>query len=367
MKKNQDFLIVFIKAICAYIENNYNDNYDYYRYGKIKFINKIKISIYVILLKNGLITKNKFKIIESLILKNIEDFDWLFKTLNDEESKIILIDLLAYRCLGYKHVKLPLNNNLYWENIKKIEANEDKNDYLESGVKNWNLNKIDISFLNYPIKGYFMAGSIMNCFVLEQYKAVTENKIIEVEPGDIVIDAGACWGDTSLYFANKAGIKGKVYGYEFIPHNMDIFNTNIKLNPELEKRITLVNNAVWNISGLKVFYQDKGPGSIVEIEKFNNATGEVLTLSIDDLAMKEQIGKINFIKMDIEGAELNALKGAVSTLNKDKPKLAISIYHNLSDFYTIPQFIDSLNIGYKFIIRHFTINAEETVLFAWVD
>ena len=68
--------------------------------------------------------------------------------------------------------------------------------------------------------------------------------------------------------------------------------------------------------------------------------------------------------MDIEGSELAALLGAEKTLCKFRPTLAVSVYHNLSDFWTIPRFVESLNLGYKFYLRHFTIHAEETVLFA---
>jgi hypothetical protein len=70
--------------------------------------------------------------------------------------------------------------------------------------------------------------------------------------------------------------------------------------------------------------------------------------------------------MDIEGAELEALKGSEGVLRQFKPKLAITVYHDFKDFWTIPQYLDSLGLGYRFYLRHFTIHAEETVLFASV-
>ena len=82
---------------------------------------------------------------------------------------------------------------------------------------------------------------------------------------------------------------------------------------------------------------------------------------------KEKIlSKVNFIKMDIEGAELAALHGAEITLRQFRPKLAICVYHQLEDFWTIPQFLDGLDLGYRFYLRHFTAYGEETVLFAEV-
>ena len=88
------------------------------------------------------------------------------------------------------------------------------------------------------------------------------------------------------------------------------------------------------------------------------------TISIDDLVESQKIPTVDFIKMDIEGAELYALKGALTTLQTFKPKLAISVYHSLEEYSSILLWIANLNLGYKFHLRHFTIHAEETILFA---
>jgi hypothetical protein len=70
--------------------------------------------------------------------------------------------------------------------------------------------------------------------------------------------------------------------------------------------------------------------------------------------------------MDIEGAEPFALRGAEQTLRKYKPNLAIAIYHSLSDFVKIPEYLSSLGLGYKFYLGHFTIHEEETILYATI-
>ena len=86
-----------------------------------------------------------------------------------------------------------------------------------------------------------------------------------------------------------------------------------------------------------------------------------------ELIKSEKITDVDFIKMDIEGAELNALKGSLTTIQKFKPKLAISVYHSLEDYSSILLWLRELNLGYKFYLRHFTIHAEETILFAISD
>lgn len=88
-----------------------------------------------------------------------------------------------------------------------------------------------------------------------------------------------------------------------------------------------------------------------------------MTTTIDQLVSEQQIDRVDFIKMDIEGAELNALKGAEAVIRKFKPTLAIALYHRVEDFYQIPGWINNLGLGYHFYIGHYTIHQEETILF----
>lgn len=61
-------------------------------------------------------------------------------------------------------------------------------------------------------------------FIQKQYEYFTDiNDSIKTEKGDVVIDAGGCWGDTALYFAHEAGNDGKVFSFEFIPKNLEVF------------------------------------------------------------------------------------------------------------------------------------------------
>lgn len=88
------------------------------------------------------------------------------------------------------------------------------------------------------------------------------------------------------------------------------------------------------------------------------------TQSIDDFVAANSVARVDFIKMDIEGAEPDALIGAEKTIRKHRPQLAISVYHDLRHFASIPRWIADLNLGYRLYLDHFTIHAEETVLFA---
>ncbi len=184
------------------------------------------------------------------------------------------------------------------------------------------------------------------------------------DEGDTVIDCGACWGDTALYFAHKVGAAGKVYSLEFLPSNIQLFRTNVNLNPNLKDRIALVERAVWETSNQTLNFREFGPGSVVSAAPLENQTGSTTTIAIDDLVKQQKIRRVDYIKMDIEGAEPNALKGALNTIKKHRPKLAIAIYHSLEDFVNIPKWLMGLGLDYNFFLGHYTIHAEETVLFA---
>jgi FkbM family methyltransferase len=198
----------------------------------------------------------------------------------------------------------------------------------------------------------------------KQYEYDNISPAIKAREGDIVIDAGGCFGDTALYFAHDVGENGYVYTVEFIPSNLEIMRRNFSLNKNLQQRITIVDYPLWNKSNELLYYTDQGPASFVTFSKSRAVMEETVTIAIDDLVRGRNIPKVDFIKMDIEGAEINALKGAVQTIQEYRPKLAIAIYHQIEDFVNIVSFISDLNLDYKFYLGHYTIYAQETILFA---
>jgi FkbM family methyltransferase len=158
-----------------------------------------------------------------------------------------------------------------------------------------------------------------------------------------------------------------VYAFEINPDNLEIFQQNMVLNPGLSERIDLIPKALWDVSGETKRYTPHGPGTSITGGAATDDrpdSREVTTVSIDDFVSEQEVPRVDYIKMDIEGAELSALRGAEKTIRTFTPKLAISIYHREDDSITIPSFLQALNLGYKLFMDHFTIYGEETVLFA---
>ncbi|HPS19405.1 MAG TPA: FkbM family methyltransferase [Candidatus Omnitrophota bacterium] len=350
--------------------NYFTDNYDQNRFGRksyrrmvyeqvLSVVNSVMRYLGVYYYRTGY--KKNIGAIRN-IGGYFDAFNSVYDLLEDDYSKKLLVKIIAYRIMGEKKVKLPLNNPTYWDHIKKIKSIVSKTDKLCIDFLGWELNRIDLNLLNIPVVYFSRPTGAALLWFLRLYQG-GPGKTIRVRPGDVVIDCGCCWGDTALKFAFDAGRKGHIYSFEINQKNIEVATRNFELNPVLKANIQLINAALWHESDKEILVDDNGPGSAFTIKNTkNNIVAK--TLTIDDFVERWNIRQVNFIKMDIEGAELKALEGAKKTIQKFKPKLAISLYHTLDDFVNIPKFVKEVNKDYKLYVEHFSIHREETVLFA---
>ncbi|WP_316369266.1 FkbM family methyltransferase [Candidatus Thiodiazotropha sp. CDECU1] len=289
-------------------------------------------------------------------LEHIEAFEPMYEMLGDTQSRKRYIEVLLYKILGFTKVKLSLNTPEFWE--QRAEIARCKGDLtIEANFRESCLHLYDLRSIGFDVSMFLFQNGIFVDFVLEQYRYQDH---VCVEKGDIVIDGGGCWGDTALYFAEKGA--GSVYVFEFIPSNVAILRQNLNLNPQHDSAIHIIEHPLWERSDLPLSYRDKGPASQVGAE--GEFADVIETLSIDDLYRREALEHVDFIKMDIEGAELSALKGAAKTIRTHKPKLAISVYHKYDDMIEIPRYLHSLCPEYRFYFDYYTIIGTEFVLYA---
>lgn len=355
--------------ILSSLRNDYRDNYDHFRFGQPAGGNFFKE-----LIRRWIIYPNyiaKWKIEKrwngayNIFANYLDGLSQLHNLLESEPSRKLLVDIIAYRILGKEFVKLEINTPEYWDSIKGLEALKvNKDDFIDTGFCGFRLHRFNLERIGIDAKIYYTSLGIATDFLFEQYAYNTENGRIQANKGDFVIDAGGCWGDTAIYFASKVGDAGRVYSFEFIPGNLQIWKRNMSINPRLAGIIELIERPLWETPDINTYYEDAGPGSRVSFIQKDQFSGSVKTQTIDSFVDEHKIARIDFIKLDIEGAELYALKGALQTLKKFKPKLAIAIYHSMDDFVQIPEWINSLELGYKLYLGHFTIHQEETILFA---
>ena len=72
--------------------------------------------------------------------------------------------------------------------------------------------------------------------------------------------------------------------------------------------------------------------------------------------------RVDYIKLDLEGAELDMLRGAAKTISRWKPKMAISAYHRREDLWTLANYVKSLRSDYEFKFRHYKIDCTDYIL-----
>lgn len=189
----------------------------------------------------------------------------------------------------------------------------------------------------------------LDTWILEAYALKGE---CEALPGDVVLDCGTYTGNTSLYFSQKVGVSGHVYGFEAASATFTKYAHNMRG----VDNVTPVHAAVSNTTGVLHFSGDNQGGHIV-------ADGErVPAITLDAFCDSRNLTKIDFIKMDVEGAEDHALEGATDIIRKHRPKMAISAYHNAFDLVALPDRILSI-APYTFKLRHFSNREWETILY----
>ncbi|MFN8865054.1 MAG: FkbM family methyltransferase [Flavobacteriales bacterium] len=342
------------------------ENYDELRFGPYKLnpeslTDRLKRAVkQTISYKSG----ERADALTAQIRNHIPKLERLYLRLNPK-GQSLLIQVISYRLLGGERVMLPTNNPEFHNAVKSAGQMKIGDESIDPDFLHFTLYKYDLKPFGSDIQLFFGDLGIAIDFILEQYAYKEGNqRIVEAKEGDVILDVGGCYGDTALYFAEKTGPKGHVYSFEFIPKNLKILQTNLSLNPELSPRISVVDNPVSDISDQTVYFQDRGPASRVSTSPFDRQTGTTTSIRIDDFCERNGVSRVDYIKMDIEGSEPAALRGAEKVIRRDRPKLAIAIYHGWDDFANIPEWISNLGLDYTFYLGHYTIHAEETILFA---
>lgn len=195
--------------------------------------------------------------------------------------------------------------------------------------------------------------------ILESYRIIPSNRLYEqyilkiyekryrVQKGDIVVDAGACFGMNTLKFSKAAGKEGKVVSIE--PNESNLIDIRRIIRLHRLKNVVVIPKALWNKKSEMKFYCHSSPGSHSLVDKRNvKEIVEIRVDTMDDILKDLKIDKVDFIKMDIEGAEIEALEGAKETLRNNDVKLAIASYHKINGQPTYKTIIPMMEkIGFK--------------------
>ncbi len=201
------------------------------------------------------------------------------------------------------------------------------------------------------------ASLIFSVYEAKHTQYFPESDILTFSDHEIFIDAGAYNGATSCEFSEKVG--GKYDGIYLMEPDSKMFllaNDYVKLKGLHDTHF--VQKGAYSTNTTLHFKSDYLSGS----SNINN-DGDI---TIDTVTIDEMLGgeRASYIKMDIEGAEREALIGCKKTIERYHPKLAISIYHLPDDLWKIPLMVMHKYPFYKLFIRHYTKITTETVLYA---
>ena len=199
-------------------------------------------------------------------------------------------------------------------------------------------------------KGYWYHGKNREKIQMEQFSRI-------IREGDTVFELGAHIGYISLYFSKLAGETGKVYVFEPGANNLPYTRKNLAASKI--KNIELVEKAVSDTNGKATFYLENITGQSNSLVKDYRVTKkihsktftdlkkkevEVETIRIDDFILQNNIAKVDFVKIDIEGAEYLAIKGMPNLLSTKKPTMMIEVTENHEALFELLK-----SYGYEFV------------------
>lgn len=172
--------------------------------------------------------------------------------------------------------------------------------------------------------------------------------LFRLEPGEAVFDGGAFDGDTLRALGDRFG---RAWAVEPDPDNI------ARLRAMLDPRITIVEAALGETPGEGRFHAGLGPASVLH----GSAEMRVRIETVDRIVGD---GRPTMLKLDIEGSELAALKGARATLGRSQPIVAVCLYHRPDDLWRIPEFLHEILPGHRLFLRAHQHDGFELVAYA---
>ncbi len=167
------------------------------------------------------------------------------------------------------------------------------------------------------------------------------------ERGAIVIDGGSYDGGTCMRFTERGF---KVYGFEL---DKNLFNYAAQIAKQ--KNFILENFGLGSHKHTANYIPLNGGSTHLDV----NGSEVAKIITLDEYVREKNLPRVDFIKLDVEGSELDALKGATTTIARFKPILAICVYHKWDDFWTLMNFVKALNTTYEFALRQYHVSIED--------
>ncbi len=180
-------------------------------------------------------------------------------------------------------------------------------------------------FWSKPLKAWFYAGDVyaLECMLhLPRYEPVNW---LAPKPGQVVLDIGADVGWYTIQASRAVGHSGTVIALEPDAHNANQLEQNLRLNGLSNVRV--LRKAAWSHSGIVGWHES----AVAVWHKVSpEASAKVEAVTVDELAGQLGLGRVDWIKLDVEGGEIEVLRGAWQTLEQFHPVLLIEVHETLA-------------------------------------
>lgn len=203
------------------------------------------------------------------------------------------------------------------------------------------------------LRQFWRAEDIPQYNYFDQYFPKDIPGFMDWEKDCIYLDCGAFSGDTYEVFAHHNPNYSTIIAFEPDPRKIE------SINHRCIRDLKIIQSACMDYDGTVCFSINTGGGSKTD----ESGELKVPCCKIDSVIGE---GQCHYIKMDIEGAEMNALRGASETIIRNKPRMAISIYHSDQDMVDIMEYIHQLVPEYRLYVRAHTMGIAETILYALI-
>lgn len=245
-----------------------------------------------------------------------------------------------------EHYWLTTNSKLYLDSMQEIEKfrnllmDEESKSLVSSIIEYRTVGKMETLPDVHPVSHQYLPFDL------------------DVVPNPLhLVDCGAFVGEILDYADERNFAITSYYGFEPDPINFEKLVVRAQALPTSVPGVVFPLGVAEKSKQVR-FSSDGTLGAAI------SAHGETViqVTSLDEALINLPI---NYIKMDIEGAEMDALQGSLKTLNSKRPNLAISIYHKPADLWEIGLWLNDLNLGYRFAIRQYGHQCFDTVLYAF--
>lgn len=261
--------------------------------------------------------------------------------MEDDASRFIFLSQVYYNITGdYSYIAKMLHG--LWHNYRDSITSEKFKKTLEL-----NLSEIE-------------AMKPVSHFCVDNENMFFDPAIISLQNDEVFCDCGALEMATSLEFAfHTQNNFNKIYAFEPDPVCCQMCSDNLQMfTQNVRDRVFFFDFGLDEINGTRIFEHSTVPGNSRVSEK-----GEEV-IRVKKLDNLPECQDITFLKIHTEGTELSVIKGAAELIKKNRPTIAISLYHNLKELINVPLLLHGLVPEYRFFMRHYSSGTSESVLYA---